>query len=292
MPTDKPLKKTRPFYQVDVFSSAPFMGNPLAVIADADDLSDQQMARIARWTNLSETTFLLKPTQEEADYRVRIFTPTGELPFAGHPTLGTAHVFRELHGVKGTHLVQECAAGLVAVKADDEQVSGLASELASELAFQAPPTIKDGPLDAAELEEICAALGISSELIQAHQWVDNGPGWAAVELPSAQHVLDLEPDFSAHPTLKIGVVGAYSEESSHAFEVRAFAPGIGEDPVTGSLNASIAQWLHRDGRAGDGYLASQGTAMGRAGEIRISVESDVIWVGGSVTTIFQGTAEF
>lgn len=290
--TEIPPRKLRPFYQVDVFGSEPFMGNPLAVIADADDLSDQQMARIARWTNLSETTFLLKPTQEDADYRVRIFTPTGELPFAGHPTLGTAHVFRELHGVKGTQLVQECAAGLVAVKADDEQAFGLASGSASELAFQAPPTIKDGPLEAAELEEICAALGISSELIQAHQWVDNGPGWAAVELPSAQQVLDLQPDFNAHPTLKLGVVGAYPEGSPHAFEVRAFAPGIGEDPVTGSLNASIAQWLHRDGRAGEGYLASQGTAIGRAGEIRINAESDVIWVGGSVTTIFQGTAEF
>ncbi|AIK88935.1 PhzF family phenazine biosynthesis protein [Corynebacterium glutamicum] len=279
-----PSKISRPYYQVDVFSSEPFMGNPLAVIADADDLSAEQMARIARWTNLSETTFLLKPTQEGADYRVRIFTPTGELPFAGHPTLGTAHVFRELHGEQGTQLVQECVAGLVAVRAIDGPASGLA--------FQAPPTLKDGPLDASDLDAACEALGISPDFIRAHQWVDNGPGWAVVELPSAQHVLDLEPDFSAHPTLKLGVIGAYPEGAPHAFEVRAFAQGIGEDPVTGSLNASIAQWLHRDGRAGEGYLASQGTAIGRAGEIHISIESHAIWVGSSVTTIFQGTAEF
>ncbi|BAU97103.1 epimerase [Corynebacterium suranareeae] len=271
---------SRPFYQVDVFSAEPFMGNPLAVIADADDLSDAQMARIARWTNLSETTFLLSATQREADYRVRIFTPTGELPFAGHPTLGTAHVFQELHGSTHSQLIQECAAGLIPVRTGDQ------------LAFQAPPTIKDGPLDDTYIHHACEALGIGAQLVQGHQWVDNGPGWAVIELPSAQHVLDIEPQFNAEVPLKLGVIGAYPKGSPHAFEVRAFAPGIGEDPVTGSLNASIAQWLNRTGRAGDGYIASQGSVLGRAGEIHISVEEETIWVGGAVATVFKGEALF
>ncbi|ANE04917.1 PhzF family phenazine biosynthesis protein [Corynebacterium crudilactis] len=271
---------SKPFYQVDVFSAEPFLGNPLAVIADADALTEQEMARIARWTNLSETTFLMAPTHPDADYRVRIFTPTSELPFAGHPTLGTAHVFRALTGNDSPQIIQECAAGLVPVRTVDG------------LAFQAPQTIKDGSLDDAYLESVSAALNINRELICAHQWVDNGPGWAVVELPSAQHVLDLKPDFSAHPTLKIGVMGAYPEGAPHAFEVRAFIAGIGEDPVTGSLNASIAQWLHRTDRAGEGYIASQGAQLGRAGEVHISIEENTVWVGGSVTTIFYGEAMF
>lgn len=274
----------RSYFQVDVFGTEPFMGNPLAVIADADDLSDEQMARIARWTNLSETTFLVTPTHPDADYGVRIFTPTGELPFAGHPTLGTAYVFRTLSGNTSAELIQECPAGLITVR--------VSAEKPKRMAFQAPPTVKNGPLDDSYMDAVCTALGISRELIVAHQWVDNGPGWSAIELPSAQHVLDLQPDFSALKDLKIGVIGAYSEGSPHAFEVRAFAPGIGEDPVTGSLNASLAQWLHQELRAGHGYVASQGTCMERAGEIYLEIDADDIWVGGNITTVFQGTAEF
>lgn len=270
----------KPYFQVDVFGTEPLMGNPLAVIAAADDLSEQDMQRIARWTNLSETTFLLEPTTKEADYRVRIFTPTGELPFAGHPTLGTAHAFLELGGKPKTEgvVIQECAAGLVRVRTSEG------------LAFEAPPTIKKGPLLDAHLQRLCGALGVSPESVIGHQWVDNGPGWAVVELASAQEVLAVEPDFSSFPEAKAGLLGAYPAGSPAAFEVRAFAPGIGEDPVTGSLNASIAQWLQREGRAGAGYRATQGQKLQHAGEIMIDIAGETVWVGGSTRTIFRGEA--
>ncbi|MFP7365963.1 PhzF family phenazine biosynthesis protein [Corynebacterium callunae] len=271
----------RKFFQVDVFGNQPLMGNPLAVFTAADDLSEAHMAAIARWTNLSETTFLLTPTTAEADYRVRIFTPTGELPFAGHPTLGSAHAFLENGGTPRHEgvVIQECTAGLVRVRT------------AETLAFEAPPTIKKGPLLDAHLQRLCSALGVSPQDVIGHQWVDNGPGWVVLELKSADAVLAVEPDFSTYPEAKVGLLGAYPAGSPAAFEVRAFAPGIGEDPVTGSLNASIAQWLQREGRAGAGYLATQGQKLQRAGEITITIEDETVWVGGSTRTIFRGEAE-
>lgn len=278
------MPRLRPFAQVDVFSAEPYGGNPVAVILDADGLADEDMARIARWTNLSETTFVLPATTPEADYRLRIFTPGGELPFAGHPTLGSAHAWREHGGEPGTpgRIVQECAAGLVTLRHDD-----------GALAFQAPPTLRSGDLDPADLDRATAALGLSPGQVLAHQWVDNGPGWAVVVVPDAQTVLGLEPDLSQIPDLKLGVIGAYPPRSAAAFEIRAFVPDIGvpEDPVTGSLNASVAQWMLRTGAVSGDYTVSQGTVLGRTGEVRIRCGADgEVWVGGATTTCFAGTA--
>jgi PhzF family phenazine biosynthesis protein len=278
------MPRSRAFAQVDVFSAVPYGGNPVAVILDADGLGDEDMARIARWTNLSETTFVLPPTTPEADYRLRIFTPGGELPFAGHPTLGSAHAWREHGGQPRSpgRIVQECDAGLVTLKHDD-----------GALAFQAPPTLRSGDLDPADLERATAALGLRPDQVIAHQWVDNGPGWAVVVLPDAQAVLELEPDLSLIPDLKLGVIGAYPAGSPSAFEIRAFVPDIGvsEDPVTGSLNASVAQWMLRTGAVSGRYRVSQGTVLGRTGEVAITCAEDgEVWVGGATTTCFAGTA--
>lgn len=276
-------RRLRPFAQVDVFSKRPFQGNPVAVIIDATDLNDEDMASIARWTNLSETTFILPPTIENADYRLRIFTPTGELPFAGHPTLGSARAWLDNGGTPQTPgmITQECAAGLVAIRIEDDQ-----------LAFAAPPLVRTGPLDEEHLNRIATAFGISRAQIIDHQWVDNGPGWAAVQLNSAKEVLALDPDFSLIPDAKVGAVGAYPEGSPHAFEIRAFAPAMGvpEDPVTGSLNASVAQWLIVAGRAPERYTVAQGARLGRSGEITISVDGETIWVGGEAHVLFRGEA--
>ncbi|WP_293697773.1 PhzF family phenazine biosynthesis protein [uncultured Agrococcus sp.] len=277
------MARSRPFAQVDVFSSEPYLGNPVAVILDGESLSDDEMQRIAQWTNLSETTFVLPPTRDGADYRLRIFTPSSELPFAGHPTLGSARAWLEHGGVPGTRgrIVQECGAGLVDVRVDDER-----------LAFAAPPLVKSGPLEDEFFERLVAAFGVDRERVLGHQWVDNGPGWAALHLASADDVLGLEPDFSQIPDAVVGAVGAYPEGSGHAFEIRAFVPGesVPEDPVTGSLNASVAQWLTSTGQAPDRYTVSQGRALGRAGEISIAVEDDTVWVGGAATVLFSGTA--
>lgn len=278
------MSRLRPFAQVDVFSAEHYGGNPVAVILDADGLADEDMARIARWTNLSETTFVLPATTPEADYRLRIFTPGGELPFAGHPTLGSAHAWREHGGEPATpgRIVQECAAGLVTLRHDD-----------GALAFQAPPTLRSGDLDPADLARATAALGLAPEQVLAHQWVDNGPGWAVVVVPDARTVLDLDPDLSQIPDLKLGVIGAYPPRSAAAFEIRAFVPDIGvpEDPVTGSLNASVAQWMLRTGAVSGDYTVSQGTVLGRTGEVRIRCGADgEVWVGGATTTCFAGTA--
>ncbi|MGD7003634.1 PhzF family phenazine biosynthesis protein [Corynebacterium halotolerans] len=277
------MTRPRDFAQVDVFSAAPFHGNPLAVILDAEGLSNTQMQQIASWTNLSETTFVLPPTQAGADYRVRIFTPTGELPFAGHPTLGTAHAWLENGGspLADAAITQQCAAGLVTIR----QEGGM-------LFFAAPDTMRSGELDAATLGHIRESLGVAPEDISGHQWVDNGPGWAAVQLESAEQVLALEPDFAAAQDLKFGVIGAFPAGSEFAFEIRAFLPDRhAEDPVTGSLNASVAQWLHRAGQVGSSYRVSQGTRLGRAGDVHITCEDNgTIWVGGAVTTCFRGTA--
>lgn len=277
------MPHNRAFAQVDVFSADPYRGNPVAVILDAEGLSETDMARIANWTNLSETTFVLPPTNPDADYRLRIFTPARELPFAGHPTLGSAAAWLEAGGVprnEGT-IVQECGLGLVTLRRGDQTLS-----------FAAPEPIRSGDLDEDFVEQIAAALHVERTEILGHQWVDNGPGWAAVRLASAQQVLDLEPDFSQIPDTKLGVLGPHPDDSAHEYEIRAFVPGtaIGEDTVTGSLNASVAQWLIKSGLAPEKYTATQGTALGRAGVISISHEDDEVWVGGPTTVCFKGTA--
>lgn len=274
----------RPFAQVNVFSPQPYLGNPLAVIHDADGLTAEEMQRITWWTNLSEAAFLLPPTTDEADYRVRIFAPGGEMPFAGHPTLGAAHAWLENGGTprRSDRIVQECNVGLVDVRRDG-----------SLLAFAAPPTNRSGDLEPDYLDKIVAAFGIDRSQVLAHQWVDNGPGWAVVRLATAQEVLDLDPDLSLIPEAMIGALGAYPDGSEHAYELRSFAPGVDvvEDPVCGSMNASVGQWLARTGEAGDGYRVSQGSKLGRAGDITISVDADgAVWVGGATTTLFRGTA--
>lgn len=268
------------FKQVDVFTDQPLKGNALAVVFEADGLAEAQMAEFARWTNLSETTFLLKPTTPEADYRVRIFTPGGELPFAGHPTLGSCHAWLQAGGrPRGDVVVQECGVGLVKIRRDGER-----------LAFAAPPLRRSGPVDAATQAQIARSLRIdASELLHA-QWVDNGPGWLAVMLRSAQAVLALQPDFVAMKPLKLGVVGPYPAGSECQFEVRAFVPtlGIPEDPVTGSLNAGVAQWLIGAGLAPARYVASQGAALGRAGRVHVERVGDDVWIGGHSVTCIDG----
>lgn len=278
------MTQTRRFAQVDVFSLTPYLGNPVAVVLDADGLDEDAMQRVARWTNLSETTFVLPPTTAAADYRLRIFTPGGELPFAGHPTLGSAHAWLESGGVprNSALIVQEVEAGLVEIRREDGR-----------LAFAAPPTIRSGDLDDAYLTQIAAAFAIERSQILAHQWIDNGPGWAVVQLATAQEVLDLNPDLARIPEAMVGAIGAYPDGSAHAFEMRTFAPalGIAEDPVCGSMNASVGQWLFRTGAVTEGYRVSQGSRLGRAGDITItSDEQGTVWVGGATTTLFRGEA--
>jgi PhzF family phenazine biosynthesis protein len=276
------MTRSRPFAQVDVFSREPYRGNPVAVILDAEGMDDEAMQRIARWTNLSETTFVLPATAPEADYRLRIFTPAGELPFAGHPTLGSAAAWLDNGGRPRAEgrIVQECGVGLVELRQDGG------------LAFAAPPLLRTGPLDEDYLARIITAWGIAAEQVIGHQWVDNGPGWAVIRLATAAEVLALDPDLSLIPDAMVGAVGAYPEGSRHGFELRAFAPAVNvpEDPVTGSLNASVAQWLTSAGQAPDRYTVSQGTRLGRAGEITITVENDIVWVGGATTVCFRGLA--
>jgi PhzF family phenazine biosynthesis protein len=272
----------RPFRQVDVFTTTPFGGNPVAVVLDGAGLSIDEMQRFARWTNLSETTFVLPPSADDADYRVRIFTPVLELPFAGHPTLGTCHAWLEASGAaEHDVVVQESAAGLVAVR-----------RTADGLAFAAPPLVRSGPVEESLVVQIAAALNIGRESIVDATWADNGPGWVAVLLDHADDVLALRPGFV---DLDLGVVAPYPEGSETAFEVRAFFPKDGvtvEDPVTGSLNASLAEWLLRTGRARAPYVASQGAALGRAGRVHISRDpDDTIWVGGGTVTRIAGTVE-
>jgi PhzF family phenazine biosynthesis protein len=278
------LPRRRSFVQVDVFGTEAYRGNPLAVVIDGDDLDYATMAAFANWTNLSETTFLLPPTSPAADYRLRIFTPGGEIPFAGHPTLGSAHAWMISGGVsrKPGAIVQECGIGLV----DLRQEVGLIS-------FKAPPLIRTGALDDDHLERIARGLGIARDRIVSHQWVDNGPGWAAVRLRSAAEVLALRPDDSLMRDLMLGVVGAYPEGSPEQFELRAFAApfGVREDPVTGSLNAGVAQWLIDDGAAPSAYKARQGTSIGRSGVVTLAMRDGDVWVGGPVRTCITGTVK-
>lgn len=266
---------------MDVFTDVPYYGNPVAVVLDAEGLSAAQMQRFAAWTNLSETTFVLPPTSDEADYRVRIFTVSAELPFAGHPTLGTCHAWQSVHGQRDA-VIQECGAGLVPVRRTE-----------GGLAFEAPPLLRSGPVEPELLERIAAALGIDGGEIVDARWADNGPGWVALLLADADAVLALEPSY--RDDLKIGVAGPLPADGPARYEVRAFAPGGGgcmEDPVTGSLNASLAQWLLTSGRATAPYTTRQGTALGRAGHVRVDTdEHNAIWVGGSTVTCIDGAVE-
>jgi PhzF family phenazine biosynthesis protein len=278
------MPQAHPFAQVDVFSSTPYLGNPVAVVLDADDLDDGLMQRVARWTNLSETTFVLTPTEPDADYQLRIFTPGGELPFAGHPTLGSAHAWLE-HGrtpKNPARIVQQCQSGLIQVRRSD-----------GALAFAAPLTHRSGDLDGTYLDRILRAFAIGRDQVIAHQWVDNGPGWAVIRLATADEVLQLEPDLAQIPTAMVGVIGAYPPGSDHAFELRTFAPGVGvpEDPVCGSMNASVAQWFARTGAVSGNYRVSQGRRIGRAGTVMVTSDADgTVWVGGTTTTLFHGNA--
>lgn len=269
------------FRQVDVFSSVAFLGNPVAVVHDAEGVTDEEMGRFAHWTNLSETTYLLPPTDPAADYRLRIWTPDRELPFAGHPTLGSAHAWLEAGGKPRdeAELVQECGAGLVRIRRHER------------LAFAAPPLLRSGPVDAADRARITAALRLRDADIVDLAWVDNGPGWVACLLESAEAVLACRPDFGAFGDLEVGLVGPHADPSSAGadVEVRAFVPsmGIGEDPVTGSLNAGIAQWLAGD-RLPASYVAAQGTALGRRGRVHVERSGDQVWVGGDALTTITG----
>ena len=272
---------SRRFAQVDVFGNGPCSGNPVAVVLEAEGMSEGEMQRFATWTNLAETTFVLSPTRPEADYRVRIFTPVLELPFAGHPTLGTCHAWLEAGGrASGGEIVQECEAGLVRIRRDDER-----------LAFAAPPLIRSGPASEQEREKVGTALGLDPAEMLAVEWADNGPGWICALLKDPERLLELRPgplDFD------LGAVALYPAGSPAAIELRAWAPVNGmasEDPATGSLNASVAQWLLGEGRLSAPYLAHQGTAIGREGRIYVAEADGEIWIGGHTETVISGSAE-
>ena len=281
----------RRFRVIDVFGSQPFSGNPLAVVLDAEGLSAEEMQRFARWMNLSETAFLLPPTSPSADYRVRIFTLARELPFAGHPTLGSCHAWLTAGGEPRSAelIIQECGTGLVPVRRRG----------ATSLAFAAPPLLRSGPVEEALVQELATVLGIARDAIVDSQWVDNGPGWVGVLLTDAAAVLRLEPDFrrsSGGGSLDIGVVGPHPKGAECDLEVRAIFSderrAMREDPVTGSLNASLAQWLLAAGRATAPYVASQGTRLGRAGRVHIDQDVDgTVWVGGEAVTYVDGQIE-
>jgi PhzF family phenazine biosynthesis protein len=275
------MPKTFKFQQVDVFSSAATEGNPLAVVTGADELSDAQMAAFARWTNLSETTFLLRPTHPDADYRVRIFTTVRELPFAGHPTLGTCFVWLDNGGEAGANeVVQECGAGLVRIRRDG-----------SRLAFAAPPLLRSGPVEQELLQRLATGLGLRPEQIVGSQWADNGPGWVAVMLSSREEVLAIRPDYVVLKGLNVGIVAPWTGPDAEAdFEVRALTGDLNaEDPVTGSLNASLAQWMIPAGLAPATYTTRQGTVLGHRGRVSIEQIGEQIWVGGDVQKCIEGS---
>lgn len=269
------------FSQIDVFGESAFGGNPVAVVHDADSLSDAEMESFARWTNLSETSFLLPPTAVGADYRLRIFTPTAELPFAGHPTLGSAHAWLSAGGSPGSpdRVIQECNAGLITVRRNR-----------SNLAFAAPPCTRTGPVDEPTLERVAAGLGSARSRLLTHQWVDNGPGWLVVELASVDELHALQPSAEALVDMDVGAFAMCGPGSEHAYEIRAFVPGYSdcEDPVTGSLNASVAQWLLADRRVPAAYTVGQGASVGRHGVVSIDCDGADIWVGGRTATVIDG----
>jgi PhzF family phenazine biosynthesis protein len=269
------------FTQVDVFADTPLLGNPLAVVHGADALDAGRMQAFARWTNLSETTFLLAPTDPAADYRVRIFTPGGELPFAGHPTLGSCHAWLERGGRPKTpgQVVQDCGVGLVRLRLEQGRA-----------AFAAP-SLERGDVAADDLAGALAAVGVPAQRVVASQWLRNGPRWLGLLLDSAEAVLAAEPDATLMKRFpEVGLAGPHPAGSAAAFEVRGFVgrPSLYEDPVTGSLNAGLAQWLIGAGRAPARYVAAQGTRLGRAGRVHIDQEGDTIWVGGQAITCVRG----
>lgn len=272
----------RRFAQVDVFTDVPLLGNPVAVVLDGDGLTTDDMASIANWTNLSETTFVLPPEHADADYLVRIFTPVAELPFAGHPTLGTAHAWLEAGGRPKADgvVVQECGVGLVPISRSGR------------LAFAAPPMIRSGPADPELVAEIADLLDLPTDDLLAVEWVDNGPGWVAALLGDADAVLAARPRMTE---LDLGLVGFHPPGSPAAIEVRGFFPKDGalvEDPVTGSLNASLAQWLLATGRIDAPYVAAQGTVLGRAGRVHVTQDdAGGVWVGGDTITCITGTLD-
>ena len=276
--------KQRLFAQVDVFTAVPYLGNPLAVVMDGTGLSTAHMQAFTDWTNLSEATFVLPPTHPQADYAVRIFCPGRELPFAGHPTLGTCHAWLEAGGVpKAQEVVQECGVGLVNIQRQGTR-----------LAFAAPPLRRGGPLDEADVQLIAKGLGVARQDIVHHAWCDNGPQWRGVMLGSAEQVLALKPDPEILKGLDIGVVAPLSKGDAQ-FEVRAFFPGnngLAEDPVTGSLNAAIGQWLIEAGLAPNSYVASQGACLARAGRVYVNRDAqNQVWVGGESVTCIQGSVK-
>jgi PhzF family phenazine biosynthesis protein len=283
--------KQRAFAQVDVFTATPYEGNPVAVVLDGTGLSTQQMQAFTDWTNLSEATFVLPPKHPDADYALRIFCPGRELPFAGHPTLGSCHAWLQSGGKpKGGHVVQECGVGLVQIRQDETRLS-----------FAAPPLRRGGPLPEEDVALIARGLGVPRSEILHHAWCDNGPGWRAVMLGSAEQVLSLKPDAEMLKGLDIGVVGPHgkvgvigpTEQETELFEVRAFFPGnqgLVEDPVTGSLNAALGQWLIGAGLAPNNYIARQGTSLGRAGRVHVNKDAhQQVWVGGDSVVCIQGS---
>lgn len=281
---NEPMASRFNFKQLDVFSNVPLKGNPLAVVFGADELSAERMGAFANWTNLSETTFLLAPQHPQADYRVRIFTTSTELAFAGHPTLGSCHAWLEAGGVpKGQEIVQECGVGLVRIRRSDYG-----------LAFLAPPLLKSGPLEADLLERVRKGLGLEAGAIVEAQWVDNGAGWLAVMLKDRQQVLTLKPDYHQLLDLAVGVIAPWDpavDGDEAQFEVRGFIAGDGmpEDPATGSLNAGLAQWMLAKGLAPSSYVVSQGLTMGRVGRIHVEQTGEEVWIGGAVVTCINGS---
>lgn len=288
--------RLRRFAQVDVFTALPLRGNPLAVVHDADGLDDDRLRAFARWTNLSETTFLLPPTDPLADYRVRIFTPDRELPFAGHPTLGSCHAWLAAGGVPRdpARIVQQCGVGRVPIRRHQGR-----------LWFAAPPLRRSGPAEAAVVAQAARALRLDAAAIVETQWVANGPSWLALRLGTRDEVLALRPDFGAFGDLEIGVVGPWPQETETGragdapadedagaplFEVRGFVPthGVNEDAVTGSLNAGLAQWMIAAGLAPRSYVVSQGTALGRAGRVHVLADDEAVWIGGDVAECIRG----
>ncbi|WP_165242450.1 PhzF family phenazine biosynthesis protein [Corynebacterium lizhenjunii] len=267
-----------PYMEVDVFSQGAFSGNPVAVIADADALSTAQMQRIAAWINFSETTFLCAPTTPGADYRVRIFTPVEEFPFAGHPTLGAAAAYAHLSGTTGD-LVQECGIGKVVVRRQGER-----------FAFATPPLQREGELSPQELAQACEFVGIAPQEVTAHGWVDNGPGWRLLQLADAPSVRALRPSFTGD--LKVGVVGmtGAADPTAPLYEVRAFTPTF-EDPVTGSFNGGAAQFLRAQQLVSASYTVAQGGSVGRDGRVYIDDDGTDIWVGGTATVRVHGTLD-
>jgi PhzF family phenazine biosynthesis protein len=272
-----------PFSQVDVFASQFMAGNPVAVVHDADGLATDEMAAFARWTNLVETTFLLRPTEAAADYWLRIFTPEAELPFAGHPTLGSARAWLVAGGEPSRHgqIVQQCGAGLVRLREESERLS-----------FAAPPLVRDGPVSETDHQLLRKALGLAPDDVVDARWTDNGPGWVSLLLKDAATVLAIDVAREAFGEFtSVGVVGPLPAGGDADFEVRAFIPtiGSGEDPVTGSLNAGMAQWLIAAGHAPSTYVVSQGTRLRRQGRVFVEQLNGDVWVGGDTTVGVRGS---